>query len=360
MQINNFSFEQFKDSILLKFINADMQNVLQNAASFASVLILNQNNIDIYKTTNTQLANLLDVTIEKSEVKIKITSSQAEENNPLVLVLTNHTSAAVSVSVSDKSSAELVLLQNINALSEIKHSVFLDKYARLKSVWALMNIDTNSANNANTEQKTFETPQVVTRSIELSENSNFDDHHVFTPQANVNVCSKIKITGEYAHSRSSGCLMSDSGEFFYEPIQEHFAPSSKSELSFNVVLGKRAKSFFRGLVLLHKDAQHSEAYQQNKNLLLSRNARADAEPRLEIIPNDVMCKHGSATAELDNKQLYYLMGRGFDYQNAKNLMIQGFCNTSYVEFTTQNRPFELLKTQLREHYLSTQVEILNT
>ena len=64
--------------------------------------------------------------------------------------------------------------------------------------------------------------------------------------------------------------------------------------------------------------------QENKNLVLSKRARVDALPRLEILPNEVACKHGSATGELDPRQLYYLTTRGFSLDEAKALVVRGF------------------------------------
>ena len=79
---------------------------------------------------------------------------------------------------------------------------------------------------------------------------------------------------------------------------------------------------------IEKNAPKTFAFQNNKNLLLSKNARVDASPRLEILPNDVICKHGSATGELDSKQLYYMSTRGFSLQEARKLIVKSFAAES--------------------------------
>ena len=91
-----------------------------------------------------------------------------------------------------------------------------------------------------------------------------------------------------------------------------------------MILTGRAKSVFQGLVKIDKSAPKTLAFQNNKNLLLSKNARVDASPRLEILPNDVICKHGSATGELDSKQLYYIATRGFSIMEARKLIVKSF------------------------------------
>jgi Fe-S cluster assembly protein SufD len=85
-----------------------------------------------------------------------------------------------------------------------------------------------------------------------------------------------------------------------------------------------ARAVFQGLIRVEKAAVQTVALQENKNLLIGSHSRVTAMPRLEILPDDVMCKHGSATGELDPKRLYYLTTRGFSEADARTMVVQGF------------------------------------
>jgi len=90
------------------------------------------------------------------------------------------------------------------------------------------------------------------------------------------------------------------------------------------VLDDEARGVFSGRVVVHPDAQKSDAEQSNRNLLLSPRAEADSRPQLEIYADDVKCAHGSATGSLDPEQLFYLRSRGLDAERARQLLVYGF------------------------------------
>ena len=81
---------------------------------------------------------------------------------------------------------------------------------------------------------------------------------------------------------------------------------------------------FNGKVIVHKDAQKTDSSQSNKNILLSKNARMNSNPRLVINADDVKCSHGSSTGEIDQDALFYLRSRGIDDKTAKSILIHGF------------------------------------
>jgi Fe-S cluster assembly protein SufD len=91
-----------------------------------------------------------------------------------------------------------------------------------------------------------------------------------------------------------------------------------------MIASGRGRAVFQGLVVVHKEAPGTDAVQLNKNLVLSKRARIDSLPRLEILPNEVSCKHGSATGEIDARQIYYLGTRGLSEEQARALVLQGF------------------------------------
>lgn len=107
-------------------------------------------------------------------------------------------------------------------------------------------------------------------------------------------------------------------------IQDHLQGENKSNLFIKSILFDEAKFSYQGLIKIAKDAQKSDAYQKNQNLLLSDKARVLTSPNLEILANDVRCTHGSTTGKLDEDQLSYLFSRGLDKKEATKLLLGGF------------------------------------
>jgi Fe-S cluster assembly protein SufD len=110
----------------------------------------------------------------------------------------------------------------------------------------------------------------------------------------------------------------------YDTTQEHAAPDTTSDLFFKGVLDDSARSVWRGVIRVDKGAQKTDAYQENRNLLLTPQAHADSIPGLEIEANDVRCTHGATIGQIDKLQLFYLTSRGLSRQEAEQLIVRGF------------------------------------
>jgi Fe-S cluster assembly protein SufD len=109
-------------------------------------------------------------------------------------------------------------------------------------------------------------------------------------------------------------------------VIEHAAPRSTSRELYKGVLDGRARAVFNGRVLVHPDAQQTDAQQTNNNLLLSDDAEVDTKPELEIYADDVKCAHGATVGQLDESQLYYLRTRAVDEATARDLLTFAFAN----------------------------------
>ncbi|TFG62632.1 MAG: Fe-S cluster assembly protein SufD [Gemmatimonadales bacterium] len=112
--------------------------------------------------------------------------------------------------------------------------------------------------------------------------------------------------------------------FDYHTLQHHAAPNAHSDLLFKGALTDRAESVFRGMIRVDKDAQLTDAYQTNRNLLLSADSKATTLPSLEIAADDVRCSHGATVGQVDEHQLFYLMSRGLTREQAERLLVFGF------------------------------------
>ncbi|MEX2425515.1 MAG: Fe-S cluster assembly protein SufD [Thermomicrobiaceae bacterium] len=106
--------------------------------------------------------------------------------------------------------------------------------------------------------------------------------------------------------------------------QEHVSPYATSDLLIKGALKDRSRTVYSGLIKVHPHAQRTDAYQSNRNLVLSRNARADTIPNLEIGANDVRCTHGATVSQVEEEYIFYLMSRGINRIEAQKLIVDGF------------------------------------
>jgi Fe-S cluster assembly protein SufD len=133
------------------------------------------------------------------------------------------------------------------------------------------------------------------------------------------------LAGQGATSRVTGAYFADGEQHLdYDTFQEHIAPSTTSDFAFKGALRDQATTVWRGMIRVEHEAQKTNAYQENRNLLLSPDAHADSIPGLEILANDVRCTHGATLGQVDREQLFYLMSRGLSRSEAERLIVRGF------------------------------------
>ena len=133
------------------------------------------------------------------------------------------------------------------------------------------------------------------------------------------------LNGPGATSRVTGAYFADGAQHLdYDTFQEHIAPSTESDFKFKGALREQAHAVWRGMIRVEEDAQKTNAYQENRNLLLSSKAHADSIPGLEIMANDVRCTHGATIGRVNREELFYLMTRGLTRAEAERLIVRGF------------------------------------
>jgi Fe-S cluster assembly protein SufD len=136
---------------------------------------------------------------------------------------------------------------------------------------------------------------------------------------------ETKLAGPGADGKVTGAYASHGRQHVdFDTTQEHAAPHTTSDLAFRGVLHGRSEAVWRGNIIVDPGAQQTDAFQESRNLLLSKKAHADAIPGLEIQANDVRCTHAAAIAQIDPEQLFYLRSRGLREESAKRLVIEGF------------------------------------
>lgn len=141
----------------------------------------------------------------------------------------------------------------------------------------------------------------------------------------VKVDVESQLLGPGASSEMLGVYFGTGGQQVnFHTLQEHRAPSTSSDLLYRGAVKDTARAVFSGLIRVDPGAQKTNAFQVNRNLILSRGARSDSIPMLEIMADDLRCTHGSATSHLDDEQIFYLMSRGIPRKRAAFMIVEGF------------------------------------
>ncbi len=134
-----------------------------------------------------------------------------------------------------------------------------------------------------------------------------------------------ELRGANAYSEMIGVAFGDGNQHFDNHTEHlHVHGHTYSDLDFKVVLEGRARSAYTGLIRIEVDAADSEAYQENRNLLLDSECRAESIPELEILNENVSCTHGATVGPIDEEQLFYLMTRGLPRRAAEQAIVEGF------------------------------------
>jgi Fe-S cluster assembly protein SufD len=147
----------------------------------------------------------------------------------------------------------------------------------------------------------------------------------------------VALTGTDAEVQVNGVMFTEGRQHLsYNTHQHHLAAYCKSDLLYKAALQDRSRTVWRGMIKVDKDAQRTDAYQRNDNLMLSRDARADSIPGLEIEADDVRCTHGSTSGRVDEQQLFYAMTRGFTRREAVRMIVTGFFQQVFDRITIES------------------------
>jgi Fe-S cluster assembly protein SufD len=164
-----------------------------------------------------------------------------------------------------------------------------------------------------------------TQRAEVERDANFDWVALGFGSARGKVRMETRLAGQGSSARVTGAYAGNGTQHLdFDTTQEHAAENTTSDLAFRGVLEESATAVWRGMIRVDPGAQQTDAFQESRNLLLSKSAHADAIPGLEIEANDVRCTHAAAVAQIDAEQLHYLRSHGLSEEEAKRLIIEGF------------------------------------
>ena len=186
----------------------------------------------------------------------------------------------------------------------------------------------------------------ATQRAEIGRDAHLDWVALGFGSARGKVRMETKLAGRGSSAKVTGAYAGDGSQHLdYDTTQEHAAEDTTSDLAFRGVLADRSTAVWRGMIRVDPGAQRTDAFQESRNLLLSKKAHADAIPGLEIEADDVRCTHAAAIAQVDAEQLYYLRAHGLGDDTAKQLVVEGFLQ-ELVERAAEGPIRELLAEEL--------------
>lgn len=165
----------------------------------------------------------------------------------------------------------------------------------------------------------------LVRSIEVSEGQRTDMVFLVMPGVSCDVKLDIRLAGEGAEANVFGAYVCGGDEKVRIAVDMHHdLPHCNSRQLFKGIAGGTSKVDFYGKIIVAQDAQKTEAYQENHNILLSDGAKVDTKPQLEIYADDVKCSHGATIGRLSEEEQFYMRSRGITLEDAKVLQMISF------------------------------------
>jgi Fe-S cluster assembly protein SufD len=154
------------------------------------------------------------------------------------------------------------------------------------------------------------------------------------------------LNGQYSSAFVNGVfLLKDNQQHEIRTSINHLVENTKSYQLIKSVLGKESKAAYQGKIFVNQKAQKTDGYQLSKAILLDETSEFNAKPELEIYADDVKCSHGSTSGSLDENSIFYLMSRGLNYQQSKELLINGFI-LEVIENITDQEIKDLIKNMI--------------
>ncbi|MBH71018.1 MAG: Fe-S cluster assembly protein SufD [Pelagibacteraceae bacterium] len=314
----------------IKFLNKNNKNKTFNQKNFNrndSLLDINKtfsnDNLIINVKKNIKLSKSISIFYYNSEKKKYLI------NNRIHITLEENAHAEINeVFFSNK---EAVYWNNIHNYICLKKNSNLDHYKI-----QLENIKSVHSSSTNVD----------------CENSSLYNNFIFSVGGNL---SRIEVTSSINSSdinfNIKGLYLAKTSQHHdITTLMQHKHPESKSNQHIKGILQKDSSGVFQGKVIVEQDAQKTDAFQFNQNLLLSETAEVNAKPELEIYADDVKCSHGATTGELDEEMLFYLRSRGLKKEDAKKLLIEGFINELFDDLKNKELKQKLLLTSKKIIY----------
>jgi Fe-S cluster assembly protein SufD len=343
-------FSVFKEATTIVFVNGFFDEKLSNLSEQVNVQPLskvNSNEIDsigkLIQLEN-EVFNTLNTIYATDGAFIQIKANEVVETPIQIINIgtgTNTIAASRNVIVADKNSKASIL---ISYFSENATETFTNAITEvIVKENAHLSIDKLQLEN-NTSY------QVSTEQIHQDKNSTFTINTITLNGALVRNNLNILVDGTNCESNLNGVyILKGQQHVDNHTMVDHRVPHCNSNESYKGVMYDKSTAVFNGKVFVRKDAQKTNAFQNNANVLLSNDATVNSKPELEIYADDVKCSHGSTTGQLDEEAVFYLRARGISENSARQLIVSAFMN-DIIEKIESEELKEFIFAKIREEF----------
>jgi Fe-S cluster assembly protein SufD len=222
--------------------------------------------------------------------------------------------------------------RNLIVMDENSQATVVEDYASFGSDIYFSNVVTEAVVGENSvlthyfiERESKKAFNVSTLRVQQARSSNVVTHSVLIGGALVRSNVHPVLAGEGGECIINGLFMSTGRQHMDNYMKvEHASPHCNSRQLYKGILDGKSHGVFHGRIIVHKDAQKTDAKQTNKNLLLSEEAQIDTKPQLEIYADDVKCTHGATIGQMDRDSIFYLRSRGIAEESARTLLLLAF------------------------------------
>lgn len=295
----------------------DGLNVSPFSASVSSIDQILGQQVDLAKAGLTALNTML-----MNEGVVITVAADAHIEKPIELLVIN----------SGTTQNLAIHLRNVIKLEANSKATVIEHYVGLNDESYFTNVVTEVSLAENTDLKHYKLQQesdnafhIATLAAKQAANSQWLTNSISLGGKLVRNDIHSQLLGEQSHVTMDGLYLLNGEQHIDNHTRiDHFVPNTTSEELYKGVLDDNSHAVFNGKVIVHKDAQKTDANQQNKNLLLSRGCEIDTKPEMEIYADDVKCGHGSTVGQIDKDQLFYLTTRGLDEVSARSLLTHAF------------------------------------
>jgi Fe-S cluster assembly protein SufD len=226
--------------------------------------------------------------------------------------------------------------RNLVVMDEDSQATIVESHASLGSDVYFSNVVTEAVVGENSilsyyfiERESKKAFNISTLRVQQGRSSNVVTHSVLIGGALVRSNVHPVLAGEGGECIVNGLFMSTGRQHMDNYMKvEHASPHCDSRQLYKGVLDGKSRGVFHGRIIVHKNAQKTDAKQTNKNLLLSEEAQIDTKPQLEIYADDVKCTHGATIGQMDRDAIFYLRSRGIAEESARALLLLAFAGES--------------------------------
>ena len=177
------------------------------------------------------------------------------------------------------------------------------------------------------QTENLESYHVATTVASVEADGNYESHAISDGARIYRHNVNVTLNGEGGNTSLEGLYLTLGDQLSdTHSMIDHAAPHCTSGEHYKGILDGRSRAVFNGKILVRKGAQKTNSYQENRNIILSNEAKVDTKPQLEIFADDVKCSHGATVGQLSEESMFYLRSRGIGEEQAKLLLIYAFAN----------------------------------